>query len=56
MAVVDYNNISSGHIDAEAASASSEQEDELLTLRLFILVNHTYTIIVGGPAINTAIS
>jgi hypothetical protein len=53
--IVEYDDICCRQIDTEASSTSCEQEDELLAARLVVLVNTADTIIICGPAINTAV-
>jgi hypothetical protein len=52
--VIEYDDIRSRQIDAEASSASCEQ-DELLSARFVVFVNPAYMIAMCGPAISTAI-
>ena len=49
--VVEYDDIRSRQIDAEASSANCEQDDELLIARFVVFVNPADTIVRCGPSI-----
>ena len=55
IAVTQHNNICGGQIYTEASSASHEQEDELPTAVLVVLIDPADTIVMCGPAVNTAV-
>lgn len=55
IAVVQNDNISSGQVDAEAPSASREEENKFLAPWFIILVDRADTIVVRGSTIYTAI-
>ena len=55
VAVVQDDDVGSRQVDSEPASACCQQEDELLTVRLVVLVNRDDTVLMGRTTINTTV-
>lgn len=53
--VVEHDNVCSRQVDTETASTRREQEDELLAVRLVVLVDGNNTVLMSRATVDTAI-